>query len=990
MLKLGVKLRKAVGSIIAILFIIGAIIIAFTIIEYNIISQGRLREIQEKQAEAERESIIIAKSVTSYWKYTSGLLTIIVKNHYNEPIIIHGVVVIFSDKSYSILSGNSFGFPITVRIGEEKTLGPFTVPKEPSSVILALTTHSIVAKTVSSKYIELNVTAGIPYEIEYLPSFMINYTKTTLGQNIKEDNTSISSIQIIPPSQWLSGNASFILNDDNAYYRVLAGTDIGLLRYRIPITILNSLDAELTDYQVKIVLDDTFAWNHVNPDGSDIRFVNPSGKFIPFYIAYWDYGKLAVIWVKVPSIPARSSTTIYMLYGNPDIEPLTYNLGDVFEFMEVRKVTVPRQTYAGEWFWFNFLNEFKEPPIVIAEPDLTFNEKQELRWRLKGINSTGFYIRQQEPSNRDDKHLSEDVTYVAVPKGSWLIIYNLTSGEGVRIEAGKFQTDKWLAGDYSTVYDKWNPVNYYYPFTTAPIVFSQIQNFTYTGFAHIRIKDVETTSFQTSPEPEGSVLTPPSTLVTVGWVAVEKHVIPGFSEARIGISANNKWGIITFQQTFPSPPYVVAWMQTYNDPDSAGVRGDALTKTSLRVKVEEDKTSDGEKRHSSEDIGYFALNSEYIEANGNKLYLRKYAYPEPQVSIGSEEDNEDFYSIVEVVFKYYGEPLNTRLFLQYLVEGSADCYVKVSAYNYVQGTWDVLISKIYGLEGIEDNIELSLDVKKFVNKTGLESKIRLTTISHIVDHVQSIDMAKLSYLTPKNVTVFIGSGSSFYGFDIATDAPLELSSPPFSFNGDEALTYDEDRGWVWVLDGNQLYVYFTSNDSWKLYSSTSVTLGLGGSIHYFGNRIYVIAGGNTRNFCYIDINNPSTCMPLANIPEEVSAFSVSEIVKGRREIYLVVSGSGSIYAYSIDTDTWSSILDIAPNKYLVGLTYDSDRNYLWAIGKGGGLHYFALSTMKWYPSETQIPYAPQGEGNRLEYYNNKLYHVRNDNTRELWIIYVES
>ena len=40
MLKHGAKLRKAVGSIIAILFIIGAIIIAFTIIEYNIISQG--------------------------------------------------------------------------------------------------------------------------------------------------------------------------------------------------------------------------------------------------------------------------------------------------------------------------------------------------------------------------------------------------------------------------------------------------------------------------------------------------------------------------------------------------------------------------------------------------------------------------------------------------------------------------------------------------------------------------------------------------------------------------------------------------------------------------------------------------------------------------------------------------------------------------------------------------------------------------------------
>ena len=984
MLKHGVKLRKAVGSIIAILFIIGAIIIAFTIIEYNIISQGRLREIQEKQAEVERESITVVKSVTSYWKYTSGSLTIIVKNNYNEPIVIRGVVVVFSDKSYSILGGNSFGFPVTVGIGEEKTLGPFNLPEEPSNVILALSTHSIVAKTTSSKYTELNVTARIPYEIAYLPSFMMNYTKTTLGRIVKEDNASISSIQVLPPSQWLSGDVNSVLYDDNVYYRVLAGTDVGLLRYKIPITISNSLNFEITDYQVRIVLDNTFPWNHVNPDGSDIRFVDSNGKFLPFYIAYWNYGKLAVIWVKVPSIPPQASTTIYMLYGNPNIEPLTYTLDEIFEFMEVRTITVPEQSYAGEWFWFNFLNEFKEPPVVIAEPDLTFNGGQELRWRLKDISTSGFYIRQQEPSNRDDIHASEDVTYIAIPEGSWIIVYNLTSGEGVRIEAGKFQTNKWLAGDWSTIFDRWNTVNYYYSFPVAPIVFSQIQDFTYTGFAHTRIRNVGTTSFQTSPEPQGSVLFV-FTTVTVGWIAVEQHVITGFSEAGIGVSTDEVFRRITFQQTFPSPPHVIAWMQTYYEGDSAGVRGYLLTNTGLYVKVEEDTTRDAEINHVNEDIGYFAINPNY-----NKLYLRKYVYPEPQVTMGSEESNEDFYSIVEIAFNYDEEPTTAKLLLQYLIEGGADCYVKVSAYNYAQGTWNVLISKIYDLGGAEDYIELSLDVAKFVNKSSLESKIRLITISHIVDHVQSIDLAKLSYFIPKNVTIFIGSGSSFYGFDIVTNTPLELSSPSFSFDGDEALTYDEDRGWIWVLDGNQLYVYFTSNDSWKLYSSTSVTLGLGGSIHYFEDKIYVIVGGNTRNFCYIDVNNPSTCIPLANVPEEVGAFSVSEIVKGRREIYLVVSGSGSTYAYSIDTDTWSSVLDIAPNKYLVGLTYDSDRNYLWAIGKGGGLHYFALSTMKWYPSETQIPYTPQGEGNRLEYYNNKLYHVRDDDTRELWIIYVGS
>ncbi len=400
--------------------------------------------------------------------------------------------------------------------------------------------------------------------------------------------------------------------------------------YVRPIDVEERFGVDLINYPVRVVLNSSnFDFGKVNPDGSDLRFTDSYGNFLPFYIAVWDYGRLAVIWVKVYSIPANSKTLIYMYYGNPGAEPPPYSMDDVFEFMEVRTITVPEKSVPDEWFWFSFLHEFRNAPVIIAEPDLTFNGPEELRWRLKGINTTGFHIAQQEPGNRDNIHASENVTYIAVPEGSWLAIYNISSGEGVRVEAGKFQTSNWVSGDGDS--GTWTTVEYYYGFSESPVVFTQIQDFTYTGEAHTRITDVGTLSFKTAPEPQGNVLTPPSTLVTVGWVAVEKHVVSGFSEAGVGVWTDEVWSQIIFQQTYSRPPHVVAWMQTYLGGDSSGVRSKGLTAEGVYVKVEEDTTYDFETDHVDEAIGYYAVSSEI-----SKIYLRPYVPKEPKVVLGRE------------------------------------------------------------------------------------------------------------------------------------------------------------------------------------------------------------------------------------------------------------------------------------------------------------------------------------------------------------------
>jgi hypothetical protein len=91
--------------------------------------------------------------------------------------------------------------------------------------------------------------------------------------------------------------------------------------YRIPIKINNTQNSNtLTDYQVKVVLDTAslISAGKMKPDGSDIRFTDEDGQT---QLSYWIESGInttkTVIWVKVPSIPALSTKTIYMYYGNP-------------------------------------------------------------------------------------------------------------------------------------------------------------------------------------------------------------------------------------------------------------------------------------------------------------------------------------------------------------------------------------------------------------------------------------------------------------------------------------------------------------------------------------------------------------------------------------------------------------------------------------------------------------------------------------------------
>ena len=89
-------------------------------------------------------------------------------------------------------------------------------------------------------------------------------------------------------------------------------------RYNRSITINNTNASVYTNFQVKIVLNTQalVTAGKMQANGSDIRFTDGTCKNLHYWIDSNMNTTSTVIWVKVPSLAASATTTIYMYYGN--------------------------------------------------------------------------------------------------------------------------------------------------------------------------------------------------------------------------------------------------------------------------------------------------------------------------------------------------------------------------------------------------------------------------------------------------------------------------------------------------------------------------------------------------------------------------------------------------------------------------------------------------------------------------------------------------
>ena len=160
--------------------------------------------------------------------------------------------------------------------------------------------------------------------------------------------------------------------------------------YRREITIDNTSNSnDLTDYQVKITLDNTnFDFSKANNDGSDIRFTDDDGSTLLYYwIEKWDStNQEAIIWVKVPSIPASSNKTIYMYYGNASASDASDG-DNTFEFFDDAS-----GTYSDKWVTIEGSADYA---TVDGKPAISLNSST-TNIRTKSYQSNGAMIIEAE------------------------------------------------------------------------------------------------------------------------------------------------------------------------------------------------------------------------------------------------------------------------------------------------------------------------------------------------------------------------------------------------------------------------------------------------------------------------------------------------------------------------------------------------------------------------------------------------------------------
>ena len=105
--------------------------------------------------------------------------------------------------------------------------------------------------------------------------------------------------------------------------------------YRVPVTITNSNASAYTNFEVRDSINTAalVTAGKMKADGGDIRFADSLCNPLSYYVMSGINTNATIIWVKVPSLPASGTRTVYMYYGNQSATSLS-NANNTFAFYE--------------------------------------------------------------------------------------------------------------------------------------------------------------------------------------------------------------------------------------------------------------------------------------------------------------------------------------------------------------------------------------------------------------------------------------------------------------------------------------------------------------------------------------------------------------------------------------------------------------------------------------------------------------------------------
>ena len=300
---------------------------------------GRIASIEEERLKA----LNLASSITGYWRKHGDGIDLVINAHLSQTVLITSIVaripagLILFDRHNTpspslTINGIHTPLPYPLRGGDNVTIHIAAVG-EVEAVSLTLSASPIVV-VVPLKKEEAGGGGGggggaYPREtVVLLPERLGGYVVAE-----KAERTLVSPPLTLYPTSLHIDEGSLVAGDENS----LNHQDSDMLivnperkalcpgydgwRYVRLVNITNPNPYEYHNIQVRIRLGASFNYEHARRDGYDLRVLSTNCTPLDYWIEEWDPdAKRATIWVKVPYIAPRGSTTVLLVYGNPSAD----------------------------------------------------------------------------------------------------------------------------------------------------------------------------------------------------------------------------------------------------------------------------------------------------------------------------------------------------------------------------------------------------------------------------------------------------------------------------------------------------------------------------------------------------------------------------------------------------------------------------------------------------------------------------------------------
>ncbi|WDQ17489.1 dockerin type I domain-containing protein [Rhodopirellula sp. P2] len=240
----------------------------------------------------------------------------------------------------------------------------------------------------------------------------------------------------------------------------------------------------------------------------------------------------------------------------------------------------------------NLGTAFNTAPVFLASMQTTTGtDPAGLRFRNLDRDSVQVIVEEEKSADAETTHSNEAVGYAAFGAGATLI------GQPVQVlgETGK-----------TTANDAWKTVQLRNAYVD-PVVIVSPPSFAGSDPVTVRVRNVTSGSFQVRVQ-EWDYLDGNHSNENISYLVVESgtYTLPDGTLVHAGTqSVNANLKRVNFPEVFDSAPVVLSQVQTVNGPSAVVTRQQEITRSSFKVRVQEEQGADGS--HNNERVGYVAL-----------------------------------------------------------------------------------------------------------------------------------------------------------------------------------------------------------------------------------------------------------------------------------------------------------------------------------------------------------------------------------------------